>query len=72
MNQSTSWQKELFGDILVTKTGLQDTNEVLRDKLFVGLYFGAHWVRIFACSIQLIIVNAFYYSVHHVKVLVPS
>jgi nucleoredoxin len=35
--------KELFGDNLLTKSGLKPVEEVLADKKAVGVYFSAHW-----------------------------
>merc|ERR1712176_1545526 len=34
---------ELFGDKIQTKDGEQDTNEALKDKEHVMIYFSAHW-----------------------------
>lgn len=34
---------EIFGDQLVSKAGLKDTNELLSGKKIIGLYFSAHW-----------------------------
>jgi thiol-disulfide isomerase/thioredoxin len=32
-----------FGPHLISKAGPVETNEALRDKAFVMLYFSAHW-----------------------------
>jgi len=35
--------KELFGDTILTKSGLKPTEEALSGKTAIGLYFSAHW-----------------------------
>ena len=42
-----SWAIEAFGPELLTKDGKQKTADVLAGKNRVGVYFSAHWVRIF-------------------------
>jgi nucleoredoxin len=34
---------DLFGSELLTKEGLQPTEDVLRGKKLIGIYFSAHW-----------------------------
>ena len=38
-----SWTS-IFGEQLVTKTGVQNVGDVLGGKKRVGIYFSAHWV----------------------------
>lgn len=37
------WASDLFGEMLLTKSGLRPTNDVLSDKRAVLIYFSAHW-----------------------------
>mmetsp|Transcript_10158 Transcript_10158/g.9849 ORF Transcript_10158/g.9849 Transcript_10158/m.9849 type:complete len:151 (+) Transcript_10158:81-533(+) len=39
----SAWATTSFGEQLMTKTGLQNTSDVLKGKKYVGIYFSAHW-----------------------------
>lgn len=39
----SSWAVEYFGEELVTKDGVRKTEDVVRGKRLVAIYFSAHW-----------------------------
>jgi hypothetical protein len=43
---------DYFGKDLLTKEGLKETTEVVGGKKLLGLYFSAHWVKVYQYEMQ--------------------
>jgi hypothetical protein len=41
----STWANNWFGATLLTKQGIQPTNNILGGKRRIGIYFSAHWVK---------------------------